>query len=113
MQALVAVGVPEAQARRAVATQFDEAESDGAPVGGDVGVLAQNWPAVRVFLALGTQWRLAPMGGATGLDYGPIPGVLVMMGLRRREWPETFERLRVMEAAALEVIRARQARQAR
>lgn len=107
MAALRVVGVPEDEARRRVAEQLDEAEADSPAPGGEVGVLPENWPAVRVFLALGTQWRMAPMGGACGMDYGPIPGVLVMMGLRRREWPSIFERLRVMEQAALEVIRAR------
>ena len=68
---------------------------------------AEPW---RVFAALATQWRVREGAGALrlqGLDYAGIPGVLRMMGIARRDWPETFDALRVMESAALEVFNER------
>src|SRR3546814_5530475 len=35
----------------------------------DIEVLDENWCAVDVFLACGTQWRVIPMGGMQGIDY--------------------------------------------
>jgi hypothetical protein len=66
----------------------------------------QVWPrniaVVRVFQALATQWRAAPMGGVTGLDYSAItPTVLRGLQVSRQAWPEIFAGLQVMEAAAL------------
>ncbi|MEO5336869.1 MAG: DUF1799 domain-containing protein [Magnetospirillum sp. WYHS-4] len=63
-----------------------------------------NWDALRVFLALGTQWRwiAGPMGArAAGLDYAAIPPTLVLMGMAAT--PALFAQLRAMEGAALEV----------
>lgn len=65
---------------------------------------AENWPALNVFLTLSTQWRLAPSGHLVGLDYTAIPPALGMLGVARREWPELFEDLRVMERAAIEAL---------
>lgn len=108
--ALVAVGVPETEARRCVAGQYDDGEREGPAAGGDCAVLRENWTAVRAFAAMGTQWRYRPagMGGSVpaGLDYGVVPDVLRLLGLKRKRWPVVFEQLRVMELAALEVMRA-------
>lgn len=49
---------------------------------------------------MATQWR-AGMGGATGLDYAALPSVMQMVGIPRKKWPELFEDIRTMEAAAL------------
>jgi len=35
-----------------------------------------------------------------------VPDVLRLLGLKRKRWPVVFEQLRVMELAALEVMRA-------
>lgn len=59
---------------------------------------------VNVFVAMGTQWRVGGMG-AIGLDYGPLPGVMRMMGVPRKDWPDVFEGIRIMEDAALEEMR--------
>lgn len=64
-------------------------------------VWAENWPAVDLFIALGTQWR-SGASGATGIDYTSVPVVLRMRGTPRRDWPELFESLQVMERAALD-----------
>lgn len=67
-------------------------------------VWAINLPAVNVFIAMQTQWRIGP-GGPTGLDYGALPEVFRMVGLRRSDWPEMFGFVRVMEEAALTEMR--------
>ncbi len=48
------------------------------------------------------------MNGATGLDYAAIPGVLRMLGISRKDWPEVFEDLRIMEDVALTKMRESQ-----
>lgn len=72
----------------------------------DFGVWPENWPAAQVFLALETQWVFRPMGGVVGINYGAItPTVLRGLGVSWRDWPDIFERLRVMERAALSELR--------
>lgn len=65
-------------------------------------VPAAIWPAVELFCALRTQWRIIPGAVAPwqGLDYTAVPVVLRLMGFHRREWAGLFSDLRVMEAAA-------------
>lgn len=63
-----------------------------------------NLPSVNVFIAMSTQWRTG-MAGATGLDYGALPAVLRLTAVPRAQWPEVFESIRVLEDAALEVMR--------
>jgi hypothetical protein len=65
-------------------------------------VWPDNWQAVMAFVSLETQWRVG-MGGAYGLDYGAIPPVLMMKRIPRKDWPDVFEALRVMEDEALRV----------
>lgn len=66
---------------------------------------AHIWPdnvmPVDVFVAMGTQWRVA-FGGCTGLDYGALPEVMRMCGVKRSDWSRVFADVRVMEQAALE-----------
>lgn len=68
---------------------------------------AEVWPdnvaAVNVFIAMDTQWRTG-FGGATGLDYNVLPSVFRLAGIPRKEWPDTFECVRVMEAEAMKVM---------
>lgn len=110
VRALVAVGVPEVAARRCVAGQYDPAEDGAAPAGGDFAVLGCNWCAVRAFVAMATQWRYRAAGMASvpqGLDYGVVRDVLALLGIKKKRQPGVFEQLRVLEAAALEAMRAR------
>lgn len=69
----------------------------------DVEIWPDNWPAFRLFNALGTQWRTGP-GGATGLDYTSIRDVASYIGIKKRQIPELFPDLQVMEAEALAVM---------
>lgn len=50
------------------------------------------------------QWRITPSGTLIGLDYSAVKAALEMAGIKRREWPELFEQLLVMEDEALKVL---------
>ncbi|WP_448647078.1 DUF1799 domain-containing protein [Pseudomonas mohnii] len=69
----------------------------------DVEIWPDNWPVFRLFNALGTQWRTGP-GGATGLDYSVVRDVAILIGIKKRQIPELFPDLQVMEAEALAVM---------
>lgn len=58
------------------------------------------WPAFRLFNALSTQWRTGACG-ATGLDYASIRDVASFIGLKKKQIPEMFPDLQIMEAEAL------------
>ena len=45
------------------------------------------------------------MSGPTGLDYSAVQSVFRIMGVLRSDWPQVFDDLRIMEDAALEVMR--------
>jgi hypothetical protein len=68
------------------------------------GIWPEHAQAVEVFASLLTQWRIGPMGGVVGLDYGAIPPVLEMLGIKRKKWPLLFEQLRVMENEAVKTL---------
>ena len=69
----------------------------------DVEIWPDNWPVFRLFNALGTQWRTGACG-ATGLDYSVIREVASLIGIKKRQIPELFPDLQVMEAEALAVM---------
>lgn len=69
----------------------------------DVEVWPDNWKAVKLFHALGTQWRTG-FGGLTGLDYTAVRNAFVLMGVPRKEWPEMFEMIQLMEDEALQTV---------
>lgn len=69
-----------------------------------------NETAVRLFLSMGTQWRLAGVGTMqraliirTGLDYGAIEVTARLLG-QDAPTPDTFARLRILEGAAIEAM---------
>lgn len=70
-----------------------------------VNVWPENWPAVEVFASMLTQWRVG-VAGMVGLDYGVLPTVFRMRGIARKEWPEMFDAIRVMEDAAMKEMRS-------
>ncbi len=67
-------------------------------------VLPDNWPAICLFLGLKHQWRRNFQGKITGLDYGAIPAYLTLTGTPKRKWPALFDKLQLMEDAALETL---------
>lgn len=67
---------------------------------GDIEVWDENWEAVTVLLAMGTQWRVAGLTGLpVGLDYAALPVVTAALAVDLDE--DLLARLRVMEGAAL------------
>lgn len=75
----------------------DEAEDDA------VAIWPEHEDVVRLFLALGTQWRVGGMAGAPlGLEYGAIETTGRLMGIEVT--PDLFADLQVMEAEARDVL---------
>lgn len=70
----------------------------------DVEVYPDNWPVVRLFADMSTQWRVG-MSGLVGLDYAALPVVMDLRGVAAADRGEVFDGLRVMESAALEELR--------
>ncbi|TCK96252.1 DUF1799 domain-containing protein [Paraburkholderia sp. BL9I2N2] len=77
----------------------------------DFEVYPENWRAVQVFLALSTQWRTVAISTMTrarlihtGLDYAAIEPVFRMMGIKPKRCAAIFQKLRVMEEAALDAL---------
>jgi len=69
-----------------------------------VEVWPDNWPAVTLFCAIGTQWRCGP-SGAYGLDYNVLYRKMDRMNLTAEEYDRLEEEIRVLEGAALEEMR--------
>lgn len=70
-------------------------------------VWPENWPSVQVFAALATQWQIA--GGllgsrVLGLHYPSIQTVMWAHQIRACDRRAMFDDMRVMEAAALNVM---------
>ncbi len=61
------------------------------------------WPAFVVFETMSTQWR-AGACGATGLDYGVLPNVMRLCGVKAADRIVIFDDIRSMEAEALSVM---------
>lgn len=71
--------------------------------GEEVEVWPGNWQAFRLFNAMSTQWRTGACG-ATGLDYTAIRDVASYIGINKRQIPEMFHDLQLMEAEALAIM---------
>jgi hypothetical protein len=75
-------------------------EAQGPPIE----VWAENWLAVSVFEAIGTQWRVGT-GGFVGLDYNVLYRKLDRMNLTASEYDDLEDCVRILEDAALETMR--------
>jgi alpha-amylase/alpha-mannosidase (GH57 family) len=62
-------------------------------------VWPENWDALMLFFRLKTQW-LVGFGGATGLNYESVEWVMALLKIEDKAG--TFERLQVLEFAALD-----------
>jgi hypothetical protein len=76
------------------------------------------WPeheaAFTVFIACRTQWRLAPMGGALGLDYAGVEALIRMRRLvPRQQLPEVMADIQVLEASTVAEWQAERERKER
>lgn len=72
----------------------------------EVGVWPDCWASFECFAAMRTQWRTG-VSGATGLDYVALEPVMRLQGIPKAERNSTFEDVRVMEMAALDVMQAK------
>lgn len=66
-------------------------------------VMAENRPAVRLFMAVGTQWRFAGFGRPTGLDYAAVEATARGHDMAWNN--DLIWRIRVMEREALASLR--------
>lgn len=74
----------------------------------DMEMLPEAVDALKLFLALGTQWRHAGMDGQpVGLDYAAVGPAAKAIGVELT--PERFADLAAMEQAALAALRERRA----
>ena len=65
-------------------------------------VLPENWTALEAFMRCQTQWRIAPNGQLSGLDYS---GVSIVLGyMSEHEQSDLFEQIQILERAYLEAI---------
>lgn len=74
-------------------------------------VWPENELTLNVFVSMDTQWRvIAGMASFSymGLDYRALRDTLEMTGAKRKQWPEIFSGIRVMESAALKVFRTKE-----
>lgn len=71
----------------------------------EVEVWPENWRAVILFSRVGTQWRVG-MTGVTGLDYGVLFRLMDEEGLVGDAWSSVLADIQVMEAQAMETMRA-------
>jgi len=61
----------------------------------------ENVKAFNYWRSVQTQWMFTGMGVATGLNYAGIESDMNMNGIRKKDRPELFAAVKVMEAAAL------------
>jgi len=83
----------------------DGADCDEQP-GGTLAVWPENWPALRVWQLLQTQWHLTPSGHMQGLRYDAADVVIVrtLRGASITEQDQVFAHLVEMEHAAVEAL---------
>ena len=78
---------------------FAQLAARGEKVAEDYLVYPENWDAVTVFNRMQSQWRYAPSGVRTGLDYPAIETVMRIIGIK--DAADTFDRMQTMEMAIL------------
>jgi len=66
----------------------------------------ENWPALRVWMRLQTQWHQSPTGRLAGLRYPEAERQVqrLMPGASQAQQDQVFEHLQDMELAALEAL---------
>lgn len=67
-------------------------------------VWPENWPAIKLFLSLQTQWRTGGMGGYIGLDYNVLFARLDRLKLSDQDHEWMFDDIRTIESEALSII---------
>ena len=62
----------------------------------------ENDEPFRLWLAVQTQWNVAGMGGATGLNYPGVEACMRLKGMGRKKSSQAFEQIQAMEQVTLE-----------
>jgi len=79
-------------------------------------VWPENAQIVEVFMALHSQWDIVANEGRlirTGINYSRLETVLKLKrGIKRKDWADIFDGIRVMELEALTVMAEKRSRQA-
>lgn len=70
----------------------------------NIEVWPENWDAILLFDAIGSQWRVGP-SGPYGLDYNVLYRKMDRMGLTPERYDELEDQIQIMEDAALEEMR--------
>lgn len=70
-------------------------------------MLPENWDALELFLALQTQWRHAPMGGLTGLDYSAVRATMQMHDIPVSRQRQRLDELQLLERGAINEMSTR------
>lgn len=91
-QALRGLGIPNeiAQQMTAPAEQTEFA------------VWPSNWPGLRAFCAMSSQWLYALTGQRIGLRYEGLAAVMDMLGIAAADRADTFAAVQTCERAALD-----------
>lgn len=74
----------------------------------DCMVWQENWESVMLFLTLSTQWIIAPMGGAVGINYVAVESVMNLNNIKNKDRQSLFNDIRIMESSAIRVMRDKQ-----
>lgn len=62
----------------------------------------ENDEPFRLWLAVQTQWNVAGMGGAIGLNYPGVEACMRLKGMTRKKSSQAFEQIQAMEQVTLE-----------
>ncbi len=81
--------------------EFEEVADDDEVVE----VWDEHWQAFELLQAMGTQLRVGP-SGLIGIDFGPLPGVMDVIGIAPEDRRQAFMDFRVLERAWVKEIKA-------
>lgn len=70
-------------------------------------VLPANWLAVQIFLDCAGQWNRNANGTPEAIARTQLQTSMALWPVPRKQQPDTFRRIRVMEAVAAKVFRKR------
>lgn len=74
-------------------------------------VWPENWQSVTLFLALSTQWNVSSAGSALGINYVSIESIMRIFSIKKKKRMAMFDDIRLMEIAALGVLREKAERE--
>lgn len=97
--------MPADQIAAAAAAEREDADDDDGDDAGACEIWPDNWAALRLFLAVETQWRVQLGVGVVvhlGLDYAALEAAMRMSGVA--DPAAMFADLRAMERAALPIL---------